>query len=300
MPNFSVQNPVLDLDPQYSVRDPALLWDGSVFHCFFTIVENTSERMMMRLGHSTSQDFVHWQDVRVLADGPENFSSPGNALRVGEEWILCLQSYPPPPDSIYGGDDSRLWLMRSRDLVSWDKPQLIRAEGCTASWNHGSRRQIDPYLVHWKEKFWCLYKNSGCLGILSSPDLLHWEEASPGHPVLSPEDTPDGATVENPCVIETPEGFALFFAPCRKGRGIGLAYSDDLITWRDVHYLDFPPTPWADGGPTAAMVLDMRRELGAWIMAFHGDRGDRFGAAMGIAFSRDLEHWESAMPLEKK
>lgn len=290
-----VQNPVLDLEPRFSVRDPALIWHDGLFHCFFSLVENVGDGVVLRLAKSTSKDLSHWSDHRILADGRENFSSPGNLLKVGDEWVMCLQSYPSTPGSIYGGEQSRLWTMRSRDLVSWDAPRVMREEGCTAAWNRGSRRQIDPYLVEWNGKFWCLYKNSGCLGLMVSEDLIHWEEGSPEKPVLSPDDTPDHASVENPCVVSTPDGFVLFFAPCREGRGIGVARSDCLEEWKEIHYVDFPAVPWADGGPTAPMVLDLRNEWGVWVMAYHGDRGERFGAAMGIAFSKDLEHWSEKL-----
>ncbi len=108
-------------------------------------------------------------------------------------------------------------------------------------------------------------------------------------------DTPDGVTVENPCVVEAPGGYAMIFAPCRPLRGIGLAYSTDLLRWQDVHYLDFPALPWADNGPTAGMVLDLRRETGRWLMAFHGERTahqtNAHSAALALAWGEDLEHW---------
>ncbi len=67
------------------------------------------------------------------------------------------------------------------------------------------------------------------MGLLVSDDLHAWREASPAAPVLSRDDTPDGATVENACVIREGGGFVMFFAPCREGRGIGVARSDDLL-----------------------------------------------------------------------
>jgi hypothetical protein len=127
-----------------------------------------------------------------------------------------------------------------------------------------------------------------------SDDLVEWMEASRDRPVLGSDDTPDGATVENPCVVRDGGEFVMFFAPCRKGRGIGVARSDDLFHWRDVRYLGFPDLPWAEGGPTAAMVLDLRDVCGEWVMAFHGERPGPHAAALGIAHSPDMEHWDVA------
>ena len=285
-----VGNPLLDREPDVSVRDPALVLHEGVFRCFHTAVERRAGRHVLFLDVSTSRDLAQWTDPVRLTTSPLGFSSPGNVIRVADKWVLCVQSYPIPPGEVYGSEASRLWLMESDDLVNWSPPRPIAEQGCQGSWTD-SPRQIDPYLVAHDGKYWCFYKTSGCLGLLVSDELQQWREARPDAPVLSGEDTPDGATVENPCVVRDGGTFVLLFAPCRTGRGIGVARSDDLLSWKDVRYLDFPRLPWADGGPTAAMVLDMRAELGQWLMVFHGERTGPHRAAMGIAWSDDLEHW---------
>ena len=285
-----IRNPVLDRRRAVFVRDPALLLVDGLLHCYHTAVERQEGRFRLFLDVAVSDDLVHWGAVRRLTWSELNFSSPGNALWAGGRWHLCLQSYPMAPGELYGNETSRLWLMSSVDLGNWSEPRLIAPQGCTASWSR-SRRQIDPYLVAHDGRYWCLYKTSGRLGLLVSDDLDSWEEASPHRPVLGPEDTPDGATVENPCVIACGDEYLLIFAPCRPGRGVGVARSDDLIHWHDVRYLGFPPLAWAPNGPTAAMVLDARDELGYWLMAFHGETDQAHGAALGLAWSDDLCSW---------
>jgi beta-xylosidase len=288
-----IRNPVIDRGPEQAARDVALAYEGGVFRCFHTCSVRDGDRYQLTVDLVESADLVAWSAPKRLTTSRINFSSPGNAVRVGSEWILCVQSYPIDPGQVHGSEDSRLWLMRSRDLVHWRQPVLITAAGCQANWT-SSHRQIDPYLVEHDGKFWCLYKTAGNLGLLVSEDLAEWREASPDRPILRAEDTPDGSTVENPCVVRVDGSYALFFAPCRKGRGIGLAYSDDLLDWHNVHYLDFPELPWASGGPTAPTVLDLREELGMWLMGFHGQRHTHrhaHGAAIGLAWSSDLEHW---------
>jgi hypothetical protein len=243
-----------------------------------------------------TSDLVRWSAPRRLTTSPLSFSSPGNVLKLQDEWVLCVQSYPVDPGQEWGNESSRLWLMRSRDLLDWSEPRMMYPQGCQGRWTQ-SRRQIDPYLVQYAGNIYCFYKTSGQLGLIVSHDLEHWEEACPDHPVLSIRDTPDGAAVENPCVVKVEGGFAMIFAPCRAGRGIGLAYSTDLLAWQDVHYLDFPALSWADRGPTAAMLLDVRGEAGDWLMAFHGERDDAgsgHSAALALAWSEDLEHWQLA------
>ncbi len=288
------KNPTFDRGPLIAVRDPALVFHAGVLTCLHTVAEPCGDHYSLYLGVTDSTDLRTWSPPRRLTDSELNFSSPGNVIRVKGEWVLCVQSYPVPPGQAYGSEDSRLWLMRSHDLRTWSEPEPLHPVGCQGHWTP-SRRQIDPYLVAYRDRYWCLYKTSGQLGLLVSPDLKHWEEARPDGPVLAAKATPDGSTVENPCVVATDDGgFALFFAPCRDGRGVGLAYSADLLTWRNVHYLDFPDLPWADNGPTAAAVLDMRPSLGVWLMMFHGERHDpqnAHSAALGVAWSHDLEHW---------
>jgi beta-xylosidase len=287
----NVRNPVLDREPTVSVRDPALLLHDGVIRCFHTAVERGQGGYRLFVDMAESTDLAHWGNIRRLTRSDLNFSSPGNVLQVGDRWLLCVQSYPIRPGEVYGSEESRLWLMESRDMVDWSDPLPLAPQGCQARWSK-SPRQIDPYIVAHDSRYWCYYKSAGCLGLMVSPDLVEWQEASPDRPVLSREDTPDNSTVENPCVVADAGEFVLFFSPCRPGRGIGVARSDDLVHWRSVRYLDFPLLPWAPGGSTAAFVADWRETCGRWVMAFHGERNGPHGAALGLAVSDDLEHWD--------
>jgi hypothetical protein len=282
-----IKCPFLDRAPEVASRDPALIYHNGVFRCFFTAVEKGRH---LYLGLTQSRDLIAWSVPVRLTASELNFSSPGNIIWAGGRWVLCVQSYPILPGERYGSEASRLWLMESPDLVNWRNPRPIKPEGCQGTWTH-SHRQIDPYLVMHNGMYWCFYKTSGCLGILVSDDLRTWNEAVPDHPVVGRDQTPDGATVENPCVVWDRGEFILFFARVGEGRGIGVARSRNLIDWRDIHYLDFPDLSWAPGGATAAMVLDLRNLCGKWLMAFHGERHNS-PAALGLAWSDDLENWK--------
>ncbi|MDF2926717.1 MAG: hypothetical protein K0R57_5631 [Paenibacillaceae bacterium] len=287
----AVTNPIRQ-DIRLAYRDPVLFHHEGIYHIFYTVVEQEQEQDRYRLymEHSRSTDLAHWEPAVRVADSPLNFSSPGNIVRAGGKWLLCVQSYPMEPGEIYGNASSRLWLMESADLTNWSEPWMIQESGCQAVWS-SSPRQIDPYLVEYQSRYWCFYKAAGQLGALVSDNLRDWQEASPDRPVLSSTETPDGSTVENPCIVRDGEEFVLFFSPCRQGRGIGTARSRNLLDWSEVRYLDFPELAWAPGGPTAAMVLDRREACGKWLMAFHGDTEGPHGAALGLAWSGDLEHW---------
>jgi len=288
----SITNPILDPAPGYSVRDPLLFCHDGVVHCHYSAVERAGDHSTFYLETISSSDLVEWSQPRRLTDSALGFSSPGSIIRVGDGWVMSLQSYPILPGEKRAGESARLWLMASPDLENWNDPVPINPDGARVNWSE-SRRQIDPCLVEHDGRYWCLYKTSGCLGLLVSDDLARWQEASPDRPVFGRDDSPDGSPVENPCVLRVGDEFVLFFTPCREGRGVGVARSRDLVSWRDARYLDFPDIPWAQSGPSAAMVIDLRATFGKWVMAFHGERKSQgtFAAALGLAWSDDLEHW---------
>lgn len=288
----TLHNPILDLEPTVSARDPLLLEHEGLYHCYYTAVEETSSGYRLNLDEIRSKDLRHWSAPRRLLCDPLGFSSPGSIIRYRNRWIMALQSYPIPPGETYGSEAARLWLMESADLETWDVPRPIKPEGCTARWAK-SRRQIDPCVVEHDGTFWCFYKTDGQIGLLMSDNLHQWEEAFPDRPVLSRKDTPDHAGVENVCLVRDGGAWVMFFSPTRKGRGIGVARSDNLLDWCEIRYQDFPEVTWADNGPTAPMVLDRKAHLGCWLMVFHGDRVARnaHGGALGLAWSRDLTHW---------
>ena len=279
-----INNPIIDGGLAVAARDPALIYENGVLKCFYTHVHKSEEGRTISLHVTESRDLVTWSASQRLTTSTLNFSSPGNVIRVGDEWVLCVQSYV--------GQESRLWLMKSDDLCIWRPPVCMHPQGCQGTWTD-SHRQIDPYLVEHDQKYWCFYKTSSKIGLLCSENLQDWQEAVPDRPVLNVDHLPNCPGVENVCVVPAYGAFAMFFAPCVRGRGVGLAYSDDLLNWRDAHLLDFPNPPWSDNKPTAGMVLDLRADLGVWLMAYHDDReykhSDRSVIALG--WSEDLEHW---------
>ena len=288
----AISNPILDLEPAISARDPLLVAHDGLYYCYYTAVEERPAGFQLHLDEIRSPDLVHWSQPRRLLDHPDGFSSPGSMIRHNDRWIMALQTYPVPPGGVYADDSARLWIMESDDLEHWDAPRQIKPEGCTANWAR-TRRQIDPCIVAHDNKFWCFYKTDGQIGLLVSADLYRWEEALPDRPALSMKETPDNAGLENVCLVRDGTEWVMFFSPTRVGRGIGVARSSNLLDWRDVQYINFPPVSWADNGPTAPMVIDLRQTLGVWLMFFHVGRTARnaHGGALGLAWSRDLRNW---------
>jgi hypothetical protein len=293
----TISNPVISRGANEAARDMAIFYEGGTLYCFYSSVTEDQQRYQWCLEVAETTDCVNWSPPRRLTTSELNFSSPGNIIRHQNEYVMCVQSYPSKGGVGCGSEAARLWLMRSKDLVSWDEPKPMRPEGCQANWTE-SHRQIDPYIVEFEGRFWCFSKTSGQFGLLVSEDLEAWEEASPDAPALGQSDTPGGAKIENPCAVRIDTGFAMFFSRCGEPRKIGVAYSENLLHWHDAHLLDFPELSWGPRGVSAATVLDLRTDLGVWLMAFHGElervdgaAGLSWGAAIGLAWSKDLEHW---------
>ncbi len=278
------------MDTKVWSRDPAVIYYEGYYHCFYTGVRENDNNRRLTLELIRSKNLIDWSPAEILLDSSLGYSSPGNLLASDDGFILCFQSYPINKGELYGNENCRLWYMRSKDLKHFDQPTIMSEEGCTAKWAKTSR-QIDPFMIKHNQQYYVFYKTDGCIGVMCSSDLKKFNEIGLHKPVLSPNETPDGSTIENPCIVPMDGYFKMFFAPCRNGRGIGTAESEDLIHWHNIHYLNFPNLTWAPGGATAPMVLDDRERSGKWLMFFHGDTIGVHGGELGLAYSDDLVMW---------
>jgi len=278
-------------DAVTAYRDLAAVYHDGVFRLFFTMVRKEEDgNVYLYTAVSKSSDLASWTPPRILTprDRSLNYSSPGNVVRFGQEWVLCLQTYPRPKGEKFGNETARIWTMRSKDLETWGRPELLRVKGPDVP-QEKMGRMIDPFLLQDKDdpgKWWCFYKQNG-VSMSWSRDLAAWTYAGR---------TGGG---ENPCVIVDGGEYVLFHSP---GNGIGVKRSRDLKEWRDAGLLVLGQKdwPWAKGRLTAGFVLDLRREprIGKAVMFFHGsgpeDERSMFDnyASLGLAWSADLAAWD--------
>ncbi len=273
-------------------RDPAAVYHEGTVHLFFTLSENGEDGGFYNMtATSRSSDLVHWTEPEILTprDRNLNYSSPGNIIRFNGQWILCLQSYPTPNKEAFGTADSRLFILRSDDLIHWSEPELLKVKGNDVA-RKGMGRMIDPYLLEDVEqpgKWWCYYKQNG-VSMSYSHDLETWTYA--GHAEAG----------ENVTVLRQGDEYVMFHSP---RNGIGVKRSRHPGKWGDdVQLLTLGQKnwPWSQGRLTAATVLDMTGVPGAekFVMFFHGsskeglERMPAHGAAsLAIAWSDDLVNW---------
>jgi hypothetical protein len=86
-------------DERTAYRDPAVLYDRDSLYLFFTLVRTEADnKIYSYTARSQTQDLRHWSPVRIITprDHRLDYSSPGNIVRFGSEWVLCLQTYPRP------------------------------------------------------------------------------------------------------------------------------------------------------------------------------------------------------------
>ncbi len=181
---------------------------------------------------SKSRDLVKWSEPAIFTprDQNLNYGSPGNIIRHGDRWVLCLQTYPRPNGERYGNASARIWTMRSKDLETWERPELLRVKGPNVP-PEKMGRMIDAYLLEDKDepgKWWCFYKQSG-MSMSWSRDLDMWTYAG------------RTSAGENACVIVDGDEYVLFHSP---GNGIGVKRSKDLTKWRDEGVLTLGQKAW--------------------------------------------------------
>jgi hypothetical protein len=279
-------------DATTAYRDPTAIYQDGWFRLFFTLVKIEPDgRPFSYAAWSKSRDLLRWSEPAIFTprDQNLNYGSPGNIVRFGDQWVLCLQTYPRPHGEKYGNASARVWTMRSRDLETWSEPELIRVKGPDVPVEKMGR-MIDAYLLEDKDepgRWWCFYKQAG-MSMSWSRDLKTWTQfgrISAG---------------ENACVIIDGDEYVLFHSPAN---GIGVKRSKDLKKWRDEGLLTLGQNawPWAQGRLTAGFVLDLRNEpaVGKALLFFHGsdfpEQDPRGGfdnyASIGLAWSSDLKSW---------
>ena len=277
-------------------RDPAVLYDNGVFHLFMTYVSSRKNLVRATVVHATSCDLVHWSCANPLfpANPKFNYSSPGNVVRDGDEWVLCFQSYPRPGAKLSdrppkcGNADCRLFVSRTRDFVSWSSPEVLRVKGPDVPVEKMGR-MIDPYLVKDATGHWhCFFKQNGA-SHSTSWDLKEWK-------YLGRTDAG-----ENVCILSDGGGWWMMHSP---KNGMAWKKSADLSGWSDVSglvTLGQAEWEWARGRITAGAILDARKieGVGRYLLFFHGSgpRSENDGdfdrnASVGIAWSEDLVNWQ--------
>lgn len=279
-------------------RDPAILYHDDTFHLFFTLVEIEADSMIYSYtAHSKSSNLIDWTVPQKISpkDQSLNYSSPGNIIHYGEEWLLCLQTYPRPGHHLsqgtrYGDQTARIFIMRSKDLENWSEAELLQVKGPEVE-REDMGRMIDPYLIEDHDepgKYWCFYKQNGVSSSFTY-DFKNWTYVG---------NTESG---ENVSILRDGDRFLMMHSPAN---GLAIKESKNLRDWTDwpeLINLGQASWPWAKGRLTAGTFMHAPKTVqGAkFLLFFHGsgpltEREGDFdrNSSIGIAWSNDLTSWE--------
>ena len=274
MIKIEFQNLILKGDSKKAFRDPACIYHNGVYHLFYTLSSKKDGYMYNRIAKSESVDFEKWSEPVFLTkeDNLWNFCSPGNILKVGDEFIMCVSSYPMPLpfEEVCAADDTaRLFIMRSKDLKTWSEPEKIHIGGELSK----GKRKIDPFILPDKDengKYHLFFKQDGKINrAISKSDILNWEYVS---------DVIDG---ENPCIVVEDNKYLMFYSP---SNGVKTLVSEDLVSWDEkgkIHF-DDEILKWASGRITAGFMMDTPHD-GGKALFFHGSVSGVFPETHGDA-----------------
>lgn len=284
-PNF------LQGNSHIAYRDPAGHYCNGIFRVFHTrVIKGLNGIYYSFIALTESRDLINWTEPKILTpkDNRLNYSSPGNVIRYGNQWMLCVQTYPTIKGQYIGDKTARIYLMYSNDLTNWSNPKLIPVKGQNVPVKKMGR-MIDPYLIEDKDlpgKWWCFYKQDGA-SMSYTYDFRTWRYSG----------RMDSG--ENVCLIVNKNEYILFHSP---HNGVGVKRSKDLKNWTDHELLTFgqPEWEWSLGRLTAGHVLDLHQvpEIKKFIMFFHGEVSKDIqppelhgNASLALAWSDDLINW---------
>jgi predicted GH43/DUF377 family glycosyl hydrolase len=168
-----------------------------------------------KIGYAESKDGIHFKpdDEPVLAprfpDEKKGVEDPrlSRSLQNPDEWLMTATAY---------NEDAQLALYKSRDLRNWERVGVIMPAN-KGAWNvHWTKSgAIVPEKI--KGKYWMYYMGDAAdvhdqIGIASSEDGVHWQDAS-DKPLLSPRPNMfDSHTVEpGPAPLITEDGILLIY-----------------------------------------------------------------------------------------
>jgi hypothetical protein len=281
----TIQNPIYQL-PDANVRDPAVLVHDGRAYLFFTLHLPMSAQWYVAM--TTTEDFLHFAPMSIIS--PEGYASPGNVIRHQDRWYLCYQQYHDFPHY--------LCLSSSTGLVQWSAPAFAFNTGADNTWNRDGR-VIDPYLVRWRNRYYCYYTGStrwlrgpghNFIGVASSTNLQQWRDLSPAAPVIGVDydwEGPDGN--ENNCVFRAEGQWWMLYSASLQQQRIACATSADLLHWAK-HGLCDVPFIGCERIIGAPFLIEALSRQGRHYMVYQSENLDGT-TAFHLRASRDYRTW---------
>lgn len=205
----------------------------------------------------------------------------------------------------FDGESYRCGLLRSKDLLDWEKQGMILDTGKEGEFDAGSAGAGIAF--KWQDKFYMFYtgfpfkgyeNGPGKIGLALSDDIFSWKKMGV---ILEPEDEfPwEAGGLYQPFPLLYGADFYLFYNAKNKETnwteqiGVALSQNSQLLKWEK--YKDNPILPVGSRGSwDSRFVSDpwVTSIAGNWHMFYYGFDGAH--AQDGVALSDDLFHWEKS------
>lgn len=215
----------------------------------------------------------------------------------------------------FNGHGYQTALAVSDDLINWESQGVILGAGQAGSWDSVGAagtwilKEDEfaglPKLKKYNDRYWMVYHSYPQVGYEAGPaeiglawtedeNLLEWHRLD--KPVYSWRDGEawECGGLYKACIIERDGLFHMFYNAKNKDRRwieqTGLATSPDLLHWTRCTknpVLEVTPGAWDSQFASDPCVM---RDEDNWVMYYFGY--DLSHAQDGIAFSKDLIHWE--------
>lgn len=300
-----LHNPVLGL-PHAAVKDQALVWAAGHWHLLFSYVQGATARpgrQRWQIASSESTNLVRWTRPRPWSAQRGGMASP-DVVRAPDGTFVA--TYDAPPGET-GPVEAKLFYRTSRDLVHWSRPHALAPHLYPAA----SVRMIDPALA-WTAAGLVLGYKVGTTSQSQAFEIARAPSGSlrgPWQVVGRPDIRLYGDTVENyefltihgvwhlvatSNTLDQPWMFTLLGDPGR---------ASSWLDWGDATHLVVPAQRWNSGPGISSVGYEhansayLCQDGGTFYLTYAGSRElTSFGgwghAAIGIARSKDLVHWQ--------
>ena len=305
----ALRNPILS-DPRGGVKDQALVWADGRWHALFSYVTDDPTGpggIRWDIATATSSDLAHWSTVVAWPAQPGvlGVASPDLVREPSGRFVVTYQS--DPGASAPSGALARLFYRTSTDLDHWSAPRPLAQNLAPTP----GERMIDAALVSTGHQLLLGFKYSSP----TQPDVFELARSTSGQPqgpwvlVGRPDISVNGGTVENAEFVRA------------SGRWRLMATSDNLdqpwlftlagnpdraegwLHWSPGYELTVPGQAFDTGPGLSSLGFEHANSAflcaaGSEVYLFYAGSSEltEFGgwghAAVGVARSRDLVHWE--------
>jgi hypothetical protein len=308
-----LRNPIV-AEPSAGVKDQALIWEGGRWHLLVsevTAAPTMPSGVRWNIASATSPDLVHWSAPTPWPRQPGviGVASPDIVRGPGGGYVVTYQSDPGAAGPSHA--QSRLYFRTSNDLTTWSAPRPLAPSLAPAA----GERMIDGALVSTGHQLLLGFKYSSP----TQPDVFEMARSTTGRPdgpwqlVGRPDIDVNGGTVENYEFVHAAGQWRLVATSDNLDQPWLFTLAGDLATaagwlqWTAGYRLDVPGEAFNSGTgissigyehANSAYLCDDSSGPGHFFYLLYAGSHEltQFGgwghAAIGVARSTDLSHWQ--------